>query len=237
MFAFDFIESDDASVPSFFKTLTHGLFFRDATRSMMPSMQQFTLAMKAVHRVEKYLKQPSREADVRYVVKRDSQSESAALFNNATISTGSGSNDLLESISMAINRGTLTVITGDDKRNVLLQAAAGNCTITQGSVHLYGSLSYCGRDVWVPSKSIKEIIVGDEDYDADWYHQVVEACCLEHDILRLPGRSHFVATKGNTKLSTSQLQRLVSFNLCQLCTYMLTILRPWQDASTQEQRL
>lgn len=213
MFAFDFNGGDDnTSIPLFFKTLTYGLMFRDATRTFMPSARQFTLAKITLSRVQQFLLLPSYEVDVHYITRKDHRSQAIMQFNNATLSLDPSSDSCLQAVSLDINRGSLTVVTGDEKRSILLQAAAGNCTIKDGTIRSRSpSISYCGKDVWVQSKSIKDNIIGDEDFHAEWYDQVARACGLEQDILNLPGYSHFFVTKGNARLSPSQLQRIVSY--------------------------
>lgn len=210
MFTFDLGAKYRAGVmPAFFRLFIQGLFFRSTTRNTLPVVYKFSLTVKAVDRIQQFLQLPFYEVDVRYITRRNRQLKSIVQFKSATITTESDDSKILENVTITFIRGSLTVITGDEKKSLILQAAAGNCTISNGTVRLRDhSMSYCGKDVWIQSKSIKDNIIGDEEFDEHWYHQVVQACWLQEDIMSLPNLSDFIAVKGTSRLDAGQLQRL-----------------------------
>lgn len=211
MLTFDVETNYQAGViPAFFRRFIQSLFFHSTTRHTIPVIIKSSGIFEALNRVQQFLQLPSYEADVHYMMQQNHKLQSIIRFKSATIKKESEVNKALEDVTISFTRGSLTVITGDEKKSLILHAAAGNCTIANGTVQLRDySLSYCGKDIWVQSKSVKDNIVGDEKFDQSWYYQVVQACCLAQDIMSLPGNSNFVAVKGSSRLDLGQLQRLV----------------------------
>lgn len=213
LLAIDFSADDGAVMfPHFIQTYMVCYLFREATITTIHKVQQFMQAREAFDRVQNFFQQPSYEIDVRYSVRQDFSSHFALQFTDVTIMPEASSDEPLRHVNLVLNRGTLTVITGDDRRSVLLQAAIGNCTLNHGFIkQRAGTISYCGKEIWVQNVSIRDNIVGDSLFRAGWYRNVLQACCLERDIASLPEGSDFVVETSGKILSASQLQRIVSF--------------------------
>ncbi|GLA96268.1 hypothetical protein AtubIFM57143_003733 [Aspergillus tubingensis] len=61
---------------------------------------------------------------------------------------------------------------------------------------------------WLPSVTIRDAIIGDSDFDQEWYKLVLDACCLSPDLESLRnGDSTFIENNG-MNLSGGQRQRV-----------------------------
>lgn len=72
-------------------------------------------------------------------------------------------------------------------------------------------IAYCSQTPWIYEGTIRDNIVGQEDWEDKWYRSVVRACELDVDLISMPeGDSTGVGSKGS-KLSGGQRQRIVSY--------------------------
>ncbi|GLA61413.1 hypothetical protein AtubIFM54640_001932 [Aspergillus tubingensis] len=78
-----------------------------------------------------------------------------------------------------------------------------------GSISLASKkIAYCAQAPWLPSVTIRDAIIGDSNYDQEWYKLVVDACCLSPDLESLRnGDSTFIENNG-MNLSGGQRQRV-----------------------------
>jgi ABC-type multidrug transport system fused ATPase/permease subunit len=83
---------------------------------------------------------------------------------------------------------------------------------SRGTVGLEGSISYASQEPWILSQSIKDNILFGEDFDEDWYLQVLEACSLNSDISRLPAGDETEIGERGVTLSGGQRARFVHFD-------------------------
>lgn len=172
-------------------------------------MKQIPASRNSFDRLQRLMQQTSYEVDGRYMSLQSSTSDVAVQFSNATLMSEPSGDVLLRRVNIPFQKGTLTVITGDDKRSTLIQAAIGNCTISRGAVQIAGtSVSYCGRDIWVQWKSIRSNIVGDNTFRETWYRRVIIACCLETIMHDFPGGDEYIVEAGSHRLDASMLQRI-----------------------------
>lgn len=192
-----------------FKCLLLLLTFFDATIFLLSGISRFSQVRKSVIRLQQLLQKASYEMDARYTTAQSNNTAFAVQFNKATLQSEPDSEPLLSNVNISFARGTLFIVTGDEKRRTLLQAAIGNCTISQGIVQIGGkSISYCGSDSWVQRKSIKDNIIGGRHFHETWYRRVIQACCLEDTIDRLPGGNEHIVETSSKRLDLGQLQRL-----------------------------
>lgn len=119
---------------------------------------------------------------------------------------------ILEDVNITVRRGSLTVISGPVGcgKSSLLRAILGEIPPIQGRVEMSTKrIAYCAQRPWLPNGSIREVIQGYTGHDdQQWYRQVVETCCLTHDIDCLPnGDDTEIGSKG-LNLSGGQRQRV-----------------------------
>jgi len=122
---------------------------------------------------------------------------------------------LLQGVNIQVPLGKLVVISGPVGcgKSTLLRAVLGEVSAVKGSVGLSTRrVAYCAQRPWLPSGSIRSVILGaaGDGRDVQWYRDVVEACCLTHDIDALPDGDGTQIGAGGLNLSWGQRQRVVS---------------------------
>jgi ATP-binding cassette subfamily C (CFTR/MRP) protein 1 len=135
-------------------------------------------------------------------------------LTNATIYAGDNpQRTILQDISLDLQAGYFTVVLGPvgSGKSTLLRAIVGDMKLDTGSRTVskdFHSFAYCSQEPWLPNDSIRNIILGESDYDVVWYTTVVNACALSIDIARFPaGEQTRIGDKGMS-LSGGQKQRL-----------------------------
>ena len=121
-----------------------------------------------------------------------------------------GEKFLLQDVSFAASKNSLTVITGQVGcgKSTLLSTIAGEVVKTSGSIFCSGTVAYVPQSAWVFSGTIRENVLLDEPYNEEWYTKVLETCALLEDINRFPsGDCTFVGEHGIV-LSGGQLARV-----------------------------
>jgi ATP-binding cassette subfamily C (CFTR/MRP) protein 1 len=122
-----------------------------------------------------------------------------------------GGGKTLQDVSFDLQKGSVTVCSGPvgGGKTTLARAILGEVSPSTGTVAVdTGRVGYCSQTPWLPSKTIKEVIVGQSVTDETWYTRVIRACCLEQDLESLPdGHDTVVGTLG-TNLSGGQRQRV-----------------------------
>ena len=141
-------------------------------------------------------------------------SDAAVVFCNASIGPEDSDVPLIERVTSTVKKGTFVVVSGPvgSGKSLFLKAIAGAARVLHGSLEIVGdakSVSYCGQTPWLPNQSIKDTIVGNHEYDHDWYITVITACQLKREIDRLPGHHNLRIGLGGRNLSSGQRQRLV----------------------------
>jgi len=92
-----------------------------------------------------------------------------------------------------------------------LNAILGECSSSGGFVHMHSdSVAYCHQTPWILNTTIRNNIIGQSNFDLEWYQKVVAACALSEDICRMEKGDQTMAGSGGTTLSGGQKQRLVS---------------------------
>jgi ABC-type bacteriocin/lantibiotic exporter with double-glycine peptidase domain len=129
---------------------------------------------------------------------------------------------LLEDININIAAGTLNVISGPtgSGKSTLLRMILGEAIPTHGNIFLSTQrIAYCAQRPWLPNGTIKEAIYGaTNDYGLKFedlkkrYHEVLNMCCLTHDIDSLANGDQTQIGSRGLNLSGGQRQRVVSFS-------------------------
>ena len=121
-----------------------------------------------------------------------------------------GEKFLLQDVSFAASKNSLTVITGQvgSGKSTLLATIAGEVIITSGSVVCPGTLAYVPQSAWVFSGTVRENVLFGEPYNEEWYTKVLEACALIEDINRFPSCDRTFVGEHGIVLSGGQLARV-----------------------------
>ncbi|CAG8972658.1 hypothetical protein HYALB_00011398 [Hymenoscyphus albidus] len=119
---------------------------------------------------------------------------------------------VLGNVSLEVTAGSMTIISGPvgSGKTTLLRTILGEIIPAHGTVRVSTrKISYCAQKPWLPSSCIREVIHGmDGKVDTKWYHEVIEACCLTHDLEAMPDGDETQVGSRGLNLSGGQRQRV-----------------------------
>jgi ABC-type multidrug transport system fused ATPase/permease subunit len=131
---------------------------------------------------------------------------------DAMIRVKSKEDPILADVNFSISRGSFTVIAGKvgSGKSVLIRALLGHTPSSGSILRQVSNVAYCAQSTWLVNATAKQNIMGQSEWDAEWYETVIKACALDQDFEQLPdGDSVLVGSKGQA-LSGGQKQRIVS---------------------------
>ncbi|KAK2767541.1 hypothetical protein FQN54_003698 [Arachnomyces sp. PD_36] len=117
----------------------------------------------------------------------------------------------LDNLTFTAGRNELLAVIGTVGcgKSSLLSALAGDMRMTDGSISMgVSSRAFCPQYAWIQNTTVKNNILFGQEYNEDWYKQVIEACALQADLEMLPaGDSTEIGERGIT-VSGGQKQRM-----------------------------
>lgn len=141
------------------------------------------------------------------------QTTSIIEFREASLAATPAGEAILTDISVSITRGKMAIITGrqGSGKSTLMLSITSRTTVLEGELKVREqAVAYCGQNTWLQGQSIKDNIIGFEQFEETWYREVKAACLLVDDISNLPGGDDYVIASSGADLSEAQRQRLVS---------------------------
>lgn len=153
--------------------------------------------------------------------------ESVVTVTGADFAVTHGQSPVLKDIDFNCWLGSLSSIIGPigSGKTMLLQSLLGENVLLKGSMLLkQGDTAYCSQETWLSNTTIRENILFGYDYDLAWYDEVLRACLLDQDIIKLDLGDNTMVASGGVNLSGGQKQRVVSPGCCcpEICVpYML----------------
>jgi ATP-binding cassette, subfamily C (CFTR/MRP), member 1 len=121
---------------------------------------------------------------------------------------------ILHDINISFRRSSFTMIVGPvgSGKSILLKSLLGEIPSSKGFVRVNsGSAAYCDQTSWLVNDTIRQNILGESNFDQQWYATVLHACALNDDLVELPNGDESLVGSGGVTLSGGQKQRLVSF--------------------------
>lgn len=116
----------------------------------------------------------------------------------------------LVDISLDISPGTLIAVIGPvgSGKTSLLHAILKELPLTEGKIHVNGTISYASQEPWLFAGSIRQNILFGLPMDKNKYQQVINCCALQRDLSLFPyGDKTIVGEKG-VSLSGGQRARI-----------------------------
>jgi len=116
----------------------------------------------------------------------------------------------LQDITLNIKRGSLNALIGrvGSGKSSLMLALTGEMPHMTGKLRIDGRIAYVEQEPTIFSGTIRDNILFGRDYKPDFYHQVINACCLDRDLqLFANGDMSEVGEKG-INISGGQKARL-----------------------------
>ncbi|THV64642.1 hypothetical protein D6D28_09754 [Aureobasidium pullulans] len=139
-------------------------------------------------------------------------SQPAIELENVDFRLADATNAVLENISLRIDQGSIVICTGPTGvgKSVLALAVAGEVTPSKGSISVITKLTaLCVQSAWLSGQSVSDMVRGfsssSVSHDEGWYRQVLEACCIDREILLDSSTS---SGSGHARLSGGQKQRI-----------------------------
>ncbi|KAK4088636.1 hypothetical protein Purlil1_7187 [Purpureocillium lilacinum] len=184
---------------------------------IMTIIPQAVASMASFERIQEYLlEEPF--VDQRRVIKspavddRATDEEQGVGLTNVTIHKPDSAIPILDDVSLAMKKGTLTICSGPvgSGKTALARAILGELRPASGEITLCSErIGYCDQNPWLPPGTIKQIICSfAEDVDDRRYQEVVSECCLAQDLASLPQRGETSVGNQGINLSGGQRQRL-----------------------------
>lgn len=134
-------------------------------------------------------------------------------FHNQSFGWKDAKYPVLRAIDLTIEQGAFTAIIGPvgSGKSTLLESILGESLATEGSTKRnFATIGYCSQTPWLQSHTVRENIIGNMDFDKDWYKTVIWACGIEEDLSRLAQGDKTPVGSNGLKLSGGQKQRIVS---------------------------
>ncbi|KAI8198964.1 ABC transporter [Colletotrichum sp. SAR 10_65] len=137
----------------------------------------------------------------------------AISLENVNVGVEGKDEPILRDITLSIPRAKYTEVTGvvGCGKSTLLKTILGELPLISGSIRfaqLNMSVAFCEQSAWLRNISIKDNIVGQEQFEDEWYGRVLFACDLKQDISRLPKGDDTLVGSGGITLSGGQKQRV-----------------------------
>ncbi|KAJ5811897.1 ABC transporter integral membrane type 1 [Penicillium riverlandense] len=116
----------------------------------------------------------------------------------------------LNDLTLEVGRHELIAVIGTVGcgKSSLLSALAGDMRVTDGSVRLSTTRSFCPQYAWIQNTSVQKNILFGKEYDEDWYNKVIDACALAPDLDILPNGDQTEIGERGITVSGGQKQRL-----------------------------
>uniref|UniRef100_A0AC35TFX7 ABC transmembrane type-1 domain-containing protein n=1 Tax=Rhabditophanes sp. KR3021 TaxID=114890 RepID=A0AC35TFX7_9BILA len=107
----------------------------------------------------------------------------------------------LKGINLNFEKNQLICIIGSvgSGKSALIRSLLGELHKLNGFIKIRGSLAYVPQNAWIQNMTLRDNILFGSNYEKTKYDQVVENCCLSHDLKILPsGDMTEIGEKGVT---------------------------------------
>ncbi|KAF5451127.1 hypothetical protein F2P56_031420 [Juglans regia] len=142
----------------------------------------------------------------------DTESVNHSIFiKSAEFSWGENSSKpTLRNINLEVRAGEKVAICGEvgSGKSTLLEAILGEVPKTQGTIEVYGKISYVSQTAWIQTGTIQENILFGSAMDSEKYRETLERCSLVKDLELLPFGDLTEIGERGVNLSGGQKQRL-----------------------------
>ncbi|KAK4071878.1 hypothetical protein Trihar35433_3942 [Trichoderma harzianum] len=132
-------------------------------------------------------------------------------FHNQNFGWKDVKNPVLRDINLSIKHEAFTAIVGPvgSGKSTLLESILGESLATEGSAKRnFAAIGYCSQAPWLQSHTVRENIIGNMNFDKDWYKTVIWACGIEEDLSRLAQGDKTPVGSNGLNLSGGQKQRI-----------------------------
>lgn len=153
-----------------------------------------------------------KDENVKNEVPKGSQDVSPLIeMRNASFSVKNGSEFVLEHVNLSIRRSTLTIVAGPvgAEKSALFKGILGEAHLAHGSVNIdQVPTAYCDQVRWLRLESIRQNILGPNQFEEKWFHEVLYACDQKKDIAQFDDGDQSLIGSAGIALSGGQKQRV-----------------------------
>lgn len=132
-------------------------------------------------------------------------------IRDASFSMKIGSDPVLEHVNLNIQRTTLTIVAGPvgAGKSALFKGILGEAYLVKGSLKIdQGPIAYCDQVPWLRLESIRQNVLGPNQFEEKWFHEVLHACALDEDIAQFDDGDQSLIGSAGIALSGGQKQRV-----------------------------
>ncbi|KAL2157845.1 hypothetical protein VTH06DRAFT_4897 [Thermothelomyces fergusii] len=200
-----------------FTSLSLFALLAEPLASLVMALAAYVGAAGSFVRIQKFLESEERpdmagpEAEPTEKPQIDESAADAVAVQGGSFGWDPEKEPILKDITMSVPWRKLTMVVGPVGcgKSTLLLSVLGEVPALAGSVRLgSASIAYCSQDPWHMNGTIRQAIVGCEEYDERWYARVVHACSLRRDFRELPLGDSTKIGSGGIALSGGQSQRI-----------------------------
>jgi len=135
-------------------------------------------------------------------------------INNLSVAALATENhvNVLNSVSFDIATASLNIVIGPVGcgKSTLLGTLLGETALSSGTIHMrMDNMAFCHQNAWIPNCTIRQAVIGTNEYDHEWYQEVLKASALDYDIGKMTDQAKTGNDNGGL-LSGGQKQRVVS---------------------------
>ncbi|KAK4500247.1 hypothetical protein PRZ48_008436 [Zasmidium cellare] len=140
-------------------------------------------------------------------------SQNLLRIEQGTVELGSDNKKVLTDVDIRLTKDDIHLLVGPvgSGKSTLLRTIIGDLPLATGQRIIapkMNSFAFCSQDPWLPNDTVQNLVLGQSDFDPEWYTTVTSACALRRDIANFPdGDATLVGTKG-VSLSGGQRQRI-----------------------------
>lgn len=124
-----------------------------------------------------------------------------------------GGRQVLIDVNLYFQPYKLSVIIGDvgSGKSTLIKLITGQMRTMEGHIFVdKAGISYCGQIPWIRNRSLRENIVGRQEFMPGWYRIILHVCHLLEDFAQMQRGDMTIAGSGGCNLSGGQKHRVVS---------------------------
>ncbi|KAL1693264.1 P-loop containing nucleoside triphosphate hydrolase protein, partial [Schizophyllum commune] len=132
-------------------------------------------------------------------------------LSHVTVEGNTGGKAILSDVCANIYPNSLNMIAGPvgSGKTTLLRTLLGETKIVTGTGALpTGRIAYAPQEAFVWPTTVRENIVLDNLFDAEWYETVIDACALRPDLARMDKGDMTVMADAGGSVSGGQRQRI-----------------------------
>ncbi|KAJ5733265.1 hypothetical protein N7533_013712 [Penicillium manginii] len=154
---------------------------------------------------------PSEEGEDAGNSKKSPDAKAVALLKEEKTESSTPSEPFkLKNMTLEVGRNELIAVIGTVGcgKSSLLSALAGDMRVTEGTVRMSTTRSFCPQYAWIQNTSVRNNVLFGKEYDEAWYNQVIDACALSPDFEILPNGDQTEIGERGITVSGGQKQRL-----------------------------